>query len=352
MTQTIERGIRNGVFLLLFLFFHFPGCAEVKKSDNIPFPQWGSPGSKNWPARFQTDLDLLAPLGKGTKNAAVWFKDFFKYQGPRWKEFWEARIEGGKFGRIGRMDPQHPLLLEAEPWCDQAKFQLYPEIFPIEGKKTKVITLFVPLVLANSWINRGNACKNPADALEDYQRVVRLGRLWRRDDVFIYSDLGGLECIHKGARAIYDLAIRTGDYRLATAAAVTLSEIVPQQVLTAKRLDSLNIYSFVRQEGPKHIIDLPGPRFSEILRMARSDPDRRFRLEAIDTLIFIINYGKKDQVQESSNLLLQLSQSKDVVIARIAHWALKEKPGIRALEERGRPQGGTISFFYNLFKHD
>jgi hypothetical protein len=57
-----------------------------------------------------------------------------------------------------------------------------------------------------------------------------------------------------------------------------------------------------------------------------------------------------EQVQESRTLLMQLSQSKDVVIAQNACWALKEKPGIRALEERGRPQGGTLSFFYNLFK--
>jgi hypothetical protein len=84
--------------------------------------------------------------------------------------------------------------------------------------------------------------------------------------------------------------------------------------------------------------------------MARSDPDRRFRLEAIDTLTFIINYGKKEQVQESRTLLMQLSQSKDVVIAPFARWALKEKPSIRALEDRGRTQGGLFSFFYTLFK--
>jgi hypothetical protein len=38
------------------------------------------------------------------------------------------------------------------------------------------------------------------------------------------------------------------------------------------------------------------------------------------------------------------------MIAPIARWALKEKPDIRALEDRVGPQGGLFSFFYTLFK--
>ena len=39
-------------------------------------PCWSCPDSEKWPIRFQTDLDLLAPLGDGPANAAQWLKDF------------------------------------------------------------------------------------------------------------------------------------------------------------------------------------------------------------------------------------------------------------------------------------
>ena len=79
MKQKNEQKIRFGVVLLLFILISFSGCTEVKKSEPLPFPHWGSPESEEWPARFHTNLDLLAPLGKGTKNAALWFMDFYRY---------------------------------------------------------------------------------------------------------------------------------------------------------------------------------------------------------------------------------------------------------------------------------
>jgi hypothetical protein len=336
----MEKKVIILIFFILLLFN--PTAAEVKQESVIPFPKWGKPQSRDWPIRFKSDLDIIAPLGKGAKNAAIWFKDFMKFKGPRWSEFEKARRKGGEYGSIGRLDPGHPLLLEAEEWCNQARLRFYPEVIPLAAENTKVISLLVPLVLANSWIARGNKCKNPADALLDFQRVIRLGRLWRQDDTIVYSDLGGLECIRMGAQAIYDLAVRIKDFRLAANAAVILSEYIPQRVLTTRQLNSLYIYPFTKKGKDKAVIHLPRSSFKDIRHMASSAPDRRFRLEAIFTLSYIIHYGTLKQIGESVKLLRTLSKSDDQIIAVSANFALKNRPGLEELDERNKPRPGMF----------
>ena len=91
-----------------------------------PFP-WTRSSTQPRPLRFQVDLDLLAPLGDGPANAAIWFRDFAKQDG--------CRNEWGSNNRairpVGGVDesvflPDDPILLEAEPWVDQATMRFYP----------------------------------------------------------------------------------------------------------------------------------------------------------------------------------------------------------------------------------
>ena len=56
-----------------------PAVFEVADLD---VPCWSCPEAKDWPLRFQTDLDLLAPIGTGSANAAEWFALFEKNAGP------------------------------------------------------------------------------------------------------------------------------------------------------------------------------------------------------------------------------------------------------------------------------
>ena len=49
-----------------------PAPAALEVSD-LDIPCWSCPSSKDWPLRFQTDLDFLAPLGTGQANAAEFF---------------------------------------------------------------------------------------------------------------------------------------------------------------------------------------------------------------------------------------------------------------------------------------
>jgi hypothetical protein len=72
--------------------------------ETLQVPCWNCSGSKEWPVRFRTDLDLLAPLGTGPANAAVWFKDFAKRDGSRRAEAeaaMERRVKGpGDVGEV------------------------------------------------------------------------------------------------------------------------------------------------------------------------------------------------------------------------------------------------------------
>ena len=56
----------------------------------------------------------------------------------------------GDLGKIVAGDD--PLLLEAEPWCDQGTMHFYPDIFPLEGYSTRIPNLLVALTFARSWI--------------------------------------------------------------------------------------------------------------------------------------------------------------------------------------------------------
>ncbi|MFV2069471.1 MAG: hypothetical protein ACC645_21105, partial [Pirellulales bacterium] len=109
-----------------------PASLEVA---SLEIPCWSCPNSASWPVSFQTDLDLLAPLGEGSENAATWFKDFTKPDGPRFREavaMMERAVDiGGMYGKV--LPGDDPLLLEAEPWCDQATMHFFPAFFELEG---------------------------------------------------------------------------------------------------------------------------------------------------------------------------------------------------------------------------
>jgi hypothetical protein len=79
---------------------HARAAARVPLPIHIDVPKvpcWACPDSEKWPIRFQTDLDVLAPLGDGPANAALWLKDFARPQGARLAEAEAAtkrRVEG------------------------------------------------------------------------------------------------------------------------------------------------------------------------------------------------------------------------------------------------------------------
>jgi len=308
-----------------------PAPAQVpapKGAAGLKVPCWGCPESDGWPVRFQTDLDLLAPLGNGTANAALWLKDFAREVGARAAEAEAANkrriTAAGDLGKVLKADD--PLLLEAEPWADQATMRFYPDVFAMDGFETRIPNLLVSLMLAKSWVARADAHPEAPTALEDCRRAIRWGRLLRQDDATLIQDLIGLACIRAGTRGLYDLAARRGDQPLMLASAIVLGEHAPQ------RLKSAQLVTRVSVVGDQDLgflaalfTETTDRKLDDILSVARSAPDRRFRAEAITQLAIVREMGKSAQKERTRKTLDELSASPDPIVSALARWARTAK---------------------------
>ncbi|MBK9087772.1 MAG: hypothetical protein IPL90_01455 [Holophagales bacterium] len=285
----------------------------------LKIPCWGCPvEGKSWPTTFRTDLDILAPLGDGAGNAALWLKDFSKAEGSRSEEAEKAakrRVEGPpEIGKV--LPPDDPLLLEAEPWADQAVMRFYPEILPLEGFATPIPNLLLSLTFAKSWVARGLANPDSPTALDDCRRAIRWGRLLRQDDVTVIQDLIGLACIRIGAQGLYDLASRRGDMPLMLASAIVVGEHGPQRLRTME---------LIRIRGDAVVIsgeDRAGDgRLDVLVDRARNAPDRRFRGEAVLQLAIVRQEGTRAQRQRAEETLAEIAAAKDPILSALARWA-------------------------------
>jgi len=291
--------------------------------DHLAIPCWSCQFAEAWPLRFRTDLDLLAPLGTGERNAGPWFAAFTKPDGSRASEakaIMQRLIDHPAIGRI--LPSDDPFLAEALPWLDQAEMRFYPDVYAVEGLETPVPNLMLALTLARSLLARGQGTDRFEDAMADFRRVVRLGRLLRQDDVVVMSDLVGLAVIRIGAEAIYDRARTDGRLDLALAAAVIAGEVPPQRLLSGARMTSIEVAPYVHRGVGGTSITLPDRRFEELRKIALDGPDRRFRLEACGSLSFIATFGSEVQSKQAKQVLEVLADSQDTVVASNARWHL------------------------------
>jgi len=298
-----------------------PAVLEVAM---LEVPCWTCPANKDWPLRFQTDLDLLAPLGTGAGNAAEWFALFTKEIGPRADEVTaanEARLEGPEW--VGKVfPPDTPLLLEAEPWVDQATMTFYPEIYALDGYETRVTNLLFALNLARSWIARGLEADDPEAAMADFRRAIRLGRLLRQEDVVIINDLVGLACIHLGTRGVYKRALDDGDLETALLASVVLGEVAPQRLRTSQRITATDLAdSIVADANGEFELVLRHGKLDALIDAAQNAPDRRFRAEAIIGLQTVRWQGIPEERDRAFDVLDSLASDPDPDIAAGAVWS-------------------------------
>jgi hypothetical protein len=297
----------------------------------LKVPCWGCPDANEWPVAFRTDLDLLAPLGDGQGNAALWLKDFNKEVGARYGELEKAmarRVAGPEeFPTVFAADD--PLLREAEPWADQATMRTYPDVYPVIGTVTRLPNLLFAINLAKGWAARAASRPGTPEALEDARRVIRWGRLLRQDDVTIIQDLVGLACLRLGAEQLYDAAVRRGDHQLALAAAMALGEHAPQRLRTAELLTRLELTTGEGLE-PVHLGSvfrssrgMPERKLGAILDAARKSRERRFRFEAIAQMQLVRQAGTAAQREKVESALKELSADRDALIAADARHALE-----------------------------
>jgi hypothetical protein len=304
-----------------------PAPASAPIAD-LEFPCWSCPDAREWKIRFQTDLDLLAPIGTGSANAAVWFTDFTKEIGPRANEVTAAmkrRVEGPEW--IGKVFPADDrLLIEAEPWCDQATMRFYPDFFELEGPDTRITNLLFPLNLVRSWVARGMAAEDLDAAMVDFRRAIRLGRLLRQEDVVIINDLVGLACIHIGTRGIYRRALADGRLELALLASAVLGEVAPQRLRTSENTTRTDLSPSLREDPDGGIaLDLKSGKLDVLIEAARNAPDRRFRAEAMIGLDIVQTLGSPDEQKKASEVLADLAISEDEMIAMMATWSLESQ---------------------------
>lgn len=289
-------------------------------------PCWSCPSAKEWKIRFQTDLDLLAPLGTGAANAGQWLAPFAKEVGSRAGEASQAVASKTQATPewVGMVfPPDHPLLLEAEPWVDQAKMAFYPELFALDGYNTRVPNLLFALDLVRSWVARGLAADTSEAAMADFRRAIRLGRLLRQEDVVIINDLVGLACIHLGARGVYERAQADGDLELALLASVVLGEVAPQRLRTMELLTATDLEPCLERSGDQGLALVLDPgKLEAISEAARGAPDRRFRMEAVIGLNIVRSLGSGDEAQQAASVLDELTADPDPKVAEAARWAL------------------------------
>lgn len=294
----------------------------------LEIPRWHHFEAHTWPIRHRTDLDMFAPLGTGEGNAAAWFASFARIGGDRAVEGAAAqqrRIDHPGLGKI--LPADDPLLLEAEPWVDQATMRFYPDFFPLQGVESPLPNLLLMLTLARTWVARGMEADDTVAAMEDFRRAIRLGRLLRQEDVFVINDLVGLSCIRIGLEAIYGRAAAEGDQRMALAASIAVGEAAPQRLFTAAKITDTDIRPFLPEEPAGWTrLDLPDARLDTLIERSRIGPDRRFRVEAAGLLGVVRELGTDVQVVLAEAALRLLCEGDDPILAKFAGHLLNWHP--------------------------
>jgi len=224
-------------------------------------------------------------------------------------------------------------LVEAKPWVEQAAMRFYPNIYPLEGFQTKVPNLMLLLTLARSWVARGQEAGQFDDAMADFQRAVRLGRLLRQDDATVIDDLVGLAAIRLGVEAIYDRARKESRLDLAVTAAVIAGEAPAQRLLSAARMTSAEVMPYLHRAAGHTSLLVPDDHFAEIRKVALGSPDRRFRVITCASLSLVASFGTGVQQSEAVEVLRTLTSSTDPVIADNARWHLANPMDEKRLDE-------------------
>ena len=280
-------------------------------------PCWSCPASEKWPVAFQSNLDLLAPLGDGPTNAALWLKDFAKPQGARLGEAEAAmkrRIAGpGDLGLV--LPPDDPLLKEAEAWADQATMRFYPDVWAAEGASTPIPNLLVALSFAKSWVARAASSPDGPAATRGLPPGDPLGTAPAAGGRDTYSG-PRRPCVHPDRRRT---ALRDCGAPRRPAADARRCDRAGRGGAAAAAHGGARDPRRHPGRGKDAITDR---KVDDVIGVAKSSPDRRFRNEAIVMLGYARFMGTTAQRDKVENALAELKASPDAFVAGNARWAL------------------------------
>lgn len=334
------KPVRRVVILLFILAISVTASADDLRILARDVPLEAIPSPYNWAndaayrnstsLDFHVDLDLLAPLGEGDQNAAIFFKDFAKNVGERSDEV-SGMTVGVKYDDVGvgyAFDA--PFVLESEKWIENRSMSFYPAVWGMEGPGTKIPNLLFFLKLGRTWIAKGNVAEAPASAIEEYRRVIRLGRLVRQDDVTLIQDLIGIALIRMGAEAIYEVAREQGDAKAMLICALAMQDVAGIRNQTKYRLKNLlwgdeseeaPILSFRRWFGA----EVEQDEFDQVHEIATQSADRRLRFEGIESLGYIVRSGESKYAKKAREALSEISKSDpDDLVRELAKWHLAD----------------------------
>lgn len=345
-------GLKSTGVWFLFILLVAPFVASAthgESSSEVPLPKAanpeGYPTPRNWAKdisfnntlklEFGLDLDYLAPLGKGTTNAAVWLSQFSKGVGARegeLKEILKDRISfkyGKKEWKI--LPGDHPHLGEAEPWTEQAECRFFKKIWSPQSHEHNMPNLFHALMIGKSYVARGLNETDPAKAAEDFRRVIRLGRLLRQDDITVIHDLMAVYLIRLGAEAHYVSARQHGDTETMLLCALIINDANSIRFISSKRNEILGTVSqqISSKMGSFRVfaskMDFEDDVIKEIISGTHVAYERRFRLEFMDTLWDVMHTGEASQKKLAKEALELLTEDSDAVVVARAKWLLKAK---------------------------
>lgn len=303
-------------------------AAHVPKPTPLNVAELPAPRRWSWfkltrgsePLDFSFDLDRIAPMGDGTANAAVWFRDFANDDGSRALEFQQSNtVSVTLFGSPARvLPPDHPLLREAEPWVDQATCRFYPDIWTATGPDVLVPNFMFAITLARSWAARGAHETDPERAREDFRRAVRLGRLYMQDDIVMIQHIAGWSCVAYGLRGLNDLARRQGDAPMVAATSIALGDFEAMRQAAARWEDGVKIADALR-EGPFGWgLSFDDAQIGRIVDAAEWSPLRCMRAEALIPLDAIAHEGTRAQRRAATAVLAKLTHDSDPRLAAVA----------------------------------
>ncbi|MBW3672162.1 MAG: hypothetical protein KY432_10895 [Acidobacteria bacterium] len=280
---------------------------------------------------FHVDLDLLAPLGTGENNAAVFFRDFARVGGKRAAEI-GGRLEGVMYEGVGTGYAfDDAFVAEAEQWIENGTMSFYPEVWNLEGPQTNIPNLLFFMKLGRTWIARGHRAETPQPALDDYRRVIRLGRLVRQDDVTLIQDLIGIALIRLGSEAIYELAREQGDAEAMLIAGLAMQDVAGIRNQTKYRMKNL-LWGVEDEEAPIFSLrkwfgnEVEEAEFVLASEIATQSADRRFRFEGIESLGFIMRAGEAKYAKRAKEELIRISKNeKDPLVRELAQWHLEKE---------------------------
>ncbi len=271
---------------------------------------------------FRTDLDALAPLGNGSANAAIYFRDFAAMDGERNGELQKVKKLSGVdlFGiKTETYAFDERLLLEAEPWVDQATLHFYPDVWPVRGGDTQAPQLLHFIRLARTWVARGLAAHDHDAAAADFRRAIRLGRLLQQDDVLLISHLIAMACVRQGVQGLYELARREDDVGQMLLTGRVLGEY--DAIRGAATALNATLYPDAFNDGLLWNRVKPGS-FDQYVHVAQSHPDRCMRLEAMIPLVWAASAPLGSQASAARRSLEALAGDKDPLVRDQAKWLL------------------------------